>query len=196
MDHGKHLSSSRRHLAASHCYALRRTRMTATVRRASSFHTNHHVHLPPSPPPDPDEILRLQGVPWMKRKIISSITVTLYTKHYFSEDGLEHIDIQQVGSGGFKGNFEPRVLDWTERERNDGLFGQIVGKSRHLKVEDIEDEWQREGWSDDTLEHGVIESLVWSNTPKSGKVWTADQVRFMIFSASCLTSKIRYGDSW
>ncbi|KAG6818054.1 hypothetical protein H0H87_009209 [Tephrocybe sp. NHM501043] len=41
-----------------------------------------------------DEILRLQGVSWWKRKAISVGTVTLKIKHY-KEDGDEHIDIDQ-----------------------------------------------------------------------------------------------------
>ena len=112
----------------------------------------------------------------MKRKIIGSVTITLYTKHYTPEDGKEHIDIQQIGTGGFKGNFEPRVLDWTDREKSDNIFGHVIGRTRRLKVEEIEDEWQREGWSEDTAEEGAIQSLVWSDTAKSGTTWTADQV--------------------
>ena len=53
---------------------------------------------------DPDEILRLQGVPWMKRKIIASITITLYVKHYTDDEGKEHIDIKQIGTGGIGGS--------------------------------------------------------------------------------------------
>lgn len=130
-------------------------------------------------PADPDEILRLQGVSWVKRRIIASVTITLYTKHYIPEDGIERIDIQQVGTGGFKGNFEERILNWEEHDKNDSLFGYVVGKSKRLKVEEIEDEWQREGWSEDTFEHGAIRSLVWSDTPKSKTTWTGDQVSHM-----------------
>lgn len=147
--------------------------MTAMVR----LPLRHSQHTDTNANADPDEILRLQGVSWMKRKIIASVTITLYTKHYIDDDGKEHIDIQQVGTGGFKGNFEPRILDWEERERNDSVFGYVRGRTRRLKVEEIEDEWQKEGWSEDTFEHGAIESHVWSDTPKSNTSWTANQVR-------------------
>lgn len=51
-----------------------------------------------------------------------------------------------------------------------------MGKSRRLKVEDVEYEWHKENWSADTYEHGAIESYVESDTPKSGTKWVADQV--------------------
>ena len=52
----------------------------------------------------------------------------------------------------------------------------VVGKSRRIKIEDVEDEWQKKGWLPDTLEHGGIESYVESDTPKSKTTWVADQV--------------------
>ncbi|EJD04064.1 LCCL domain-containing protein [Fomitiporia mediterranea MF3/22] len=125
---------------------------------------------------DPDEILRLQGVSWFKRKIISTITITLYVSHYKDDEGKEHIDIRQIGSGGFEGNFERRIVDWTLRSTEDPLFGAVVGRSRRIKVDDLEYEWHKENWSADTIENCAIESYVESDTPKSGTTWVADQV--------------------
>ena len=48
---------------------------------------------------------------WFMRKLIASVTITLYVKHYKDDDGVEHIDVEQIGTGGFKGNFEPRQID-------------------------------------------------------------------------------------
>ncbi|KAG6878645.1 hypothetical protein C0993_001168 [Termitomyces sp. T159_Od127] len=42
-----------------------------------------------------DEILRLQGVSWFKRKAISLGTITLKVKHYKDDEGIEHVDIDQ-----------------------------------------------------------------------------------------------------
>lgn len=53
----------------------------------------------------------LKGMSWFMRKLIASVTITLYVKHYKDDDGVEHIDIEQIGTGGFKGNFEPRQID-------------------------------------------------------------------------------------
>ncbi|KAH8120209.1 LCCL domain-containing protein [Phellopilus nigrolimitatus] len=121
-------------------------------------------------------ILRLQGISWVKRKIIASITITLYAKHYKDAEGNEHIDIEQIGTGGFKGNFEQRALTWQAREVDDPVFGHVVGKSRRIKVEEVEDEWQKDGWLPDTFEHSAIQTLNESDTPKSGTTWIADQI--------------------
>lgn len=74
---------------------------------------------------DSDEILRLQGISWWMRKVIANITLTLYIKHYKDDDGVEHIDIRQVGTGGFEGNKEDRMLDWTDRATEDPVFGPV-----------------------------------------------------------------------
>ncbi len=74
---------------------------------------------------DTDEILRLQGVSWFMRKLISSVTITLYVKQYKDANGDEHIDIEQIGTGGFKGNYEQRILTWSEREADDRVFGPV-----------------------------------------------------------------------
>lgn len=61
----------------------------------------------------------------MMRKLIQMTTLTLYVKQYKDDAGNEHIDIQQMGSGGFKGNFEARTLDWEEHHVEDPFFGPV-----------------------------------------------------------------------
>ena len=56
---------------------------------------------------------------------------------------------------------------------------QIGGRTLRLKVEDLTDDFLKEGWLPDTVEHGIIESFVESDTPKSGKTWIAIQVGFI-----------------
>jgi len=126
---------------------------------------------------DTDDILRLQGVSWFMRKLIAAATITLYIKHYKDNEGVEHIDIDQVGTGGFSGNREERTLDWSDRDVSDRVFGPVKGKSHRIKVEDVEDGWHKEGpWTPDTNEHGLIEAVARSDTEKSGKSWSADIV--------------------
>ncbi|KAI5123553.1 hypothetical protein M0805_003372 [Coniferiporia weirii] len=124
---------------------------------------------------DTDKILALQGIGWAKRRIIRMLTITLYVKHYKDDEGKEHVDIYQA-AGSVDENFEQRTLDWTERAVEDKTFGPVVGKSRKIKVEDIEDDWQKDGWLSDTLEQGAIEAHTESDTPKSGRTWIANQV--------------------
>jgi len=123
---------------------------------------------------DTDEILRLQGVSWWRRRAIALATVTLYVRHYKDDSNIEHIDIDQTLTG-IPGTSELRILDWTLREHEDYLFGQVVGKSRRVKVDEIENEFLRDGWLPDTVESGAINSYVKSDTPKSNTTWIAEQ---------------------
>ncbi|KAK7468742.1 hypothetical protein VKT23_003245 [Stygiomarasmius scandens] len=125
-----------------------------------------------------DEILRLQGIGWIKRRAIAVATITLSVNHYKDGNGVEHIDIDQTLTGGIPGTTERRTLDWTERETNDSLFGPVVGKSRRIKNldEEIENEFMKKSWTNDTVEHGPVHSWVKSDTAKSGTSWLAEQV--------------------
>ncbi|KAH9984179.1 hypothetical protein BJV77DRAFT_1072342 [Russula vinacea] len=123
---------------------------------------------------DTDAILRLQGVSWFTRRAISLATVTLYVRHYKDDDGIERIDIDQTLTG-IPGTSEHRILDWTLREHEDYLFGAVIGKSRRVKLDEIENEFLRDGWLPDTAESGAINSYVESDTPKSNTTWIAEQ---------------------
>jgi hypothetical protein len=101
--------------------------------------------------------------------------VTLYIRHYKDDGGIEHIDIDQTLTG-IPGTSEYRTLDWTLREHEDYLFGPVVGRSRRVKVNEIENEFLRDGWLRDTVQDGAINSYVKSDTPRSNTTWIAEQV--------------------
>ena len=103
-------------------------------------------------------------------------TITLYVKHYKDKDNVEHIDIDQKLTGGLSGTTENRTLDWTFRENSDYLFGPVVGRSRRVSLDKIDNEFLRNGWLPDTEQHGAINACVKSDTPKSNKTWIAEQV--------------------
>jgi len=126
---------------------------------------------------DTENILILQGVPWWKRKAIGLATLTLAINHYKDDAGVEHIDIDQTLTGGIPGTKETRILTWTERSTEDHIFGPVIGKSRRIKVdsEELEGPFLKEGWTDDTITHGVVQSYVESDTPKSRMTWIANQ---------------------
>lgn len=67
------------------------------------------------------------------RKLIAYATITLYVKHYKDDEGNEHIDIDQIGTGGFSGNKEERTLTWKDREVNDPVFGQVGGSGKDVR---------------------------------------------------------------
>jgi len=122
-----------------------------------------------------DEVLRLQGVGWFTRKVISSATIYLTIKHYKDNDGVEHIHVDQTASG-IHPTREERTLTWTDREQYNDLFGHVIGKSRRVKAGDLDKPFLKEGWTSDTYEHGIIQSYAESDTPKSGTTWVANQV--------------------
>ncbi|KAF9475633.1 hypothetical protein BDN70DRAFT_883520 [Pholiota conissans] len=125
--------------------------------------------------PRTDTILQLQGVGWFKRKVIAVGTVTLFIKHYKDDVGVEHIDIDQTITGGIPGTREERTLWWKERESEDSIFGAVIGKSRRVKVDELDIPFLQENWTEDTRDAGVVQSYVESNTPKSGTTWIANQ---------------------
>jgi hypothetical protein len=77
-------------------------------------------------------------------------------------------------------------LDWTVRENNNGLFGPVLGKFRRVQLDELDNEYLRNGWLSDTEEHGAIDAYTESDTPKSKKTWIANQVhqpfRYLIAS--------------
>lgn len=119
---------------------------------------------------DYDRILEMQGVPWWLRKAISYATVTLTISQYIS-DTLTHIDILQVATGGVSSTNENRTLDWQWRDHTDKIFGTLKGRSRWVKLGDVDDDkFLKEGWDDLEGEH------VQSYVENGEKGWTADQV--------------------
>ncbi|RPA91392.1 hypothetical protein L873DRAFT_1819589 [Choiromyces venosus 120613-1] len=120
---------------------------------------------------DLDEVLKEQGVSWLIRKAISIATITLDIKHY-TEEGVEHIDIEQSATGGIKGTTENRTLDWKERPHEDYLFGKLTGQSRRIKLEEVTDEFLKAGWLEgEAKEDGLVESFV-----VSVNGWSAHQI--------------------
>ncbi|KAJ5907787.1 hypothetical protein N7495_000469 [Penicillium taxi] len=80
-----------------------------------------------------DPILGLQGVSWLLRKALGYATVTLHIREYTDpKDSIYHIDIQQVVTGGIKGNKEERKMDWVMGEHKDNVFGRVIGCSRFI----------------------------------------------------------------
>jgi hypothetical protein len=114
-----------------------------------------------------DEVLQLQNVGWLIRKAVGYATVTLHIKQY-EEEGIEHIDIDQVIIGGIKGTTELRTFNDEWREHSDHIFGRVKGRNRRIKLselkEDDEDEaFIKKGWSQDIVDSdelidGIVDS--------------------------------------
>jgi hypothetical protein len=136
-----------------------------------------------------DKILTQQGVGWITRTAISRSTITVKINHYKDDSGVEHIDIDQSLSVG-GGSTEKRTLDWQERENQDRIFGAVVGQSRRTAYGDVADEWLKADWTEDTKEHGLIDALARSDTPKSKTTWEAHMVSISSLSALDYTDQV------
>jgi hypothetical protein len=75
-------------------------------------------------------MLALQGVPWVKRKIILLATVTLLVKEYVDAGNVTHIDLDQTATGGIQGTTELCILDWSETPHEDHIFGNLKSRNR------------------------------------------------------------------
>ncbi|KAL8934999.1 MAG: hypothetical protein Q9211_004935 [Gyalolechia sp. 1 TL-2023] len=110
-----------------------------------------------------------QGVSWFMRRAIALASVTLTVKQY-DKDGVTHMDCTQVATGGIT-SIENRTLDWQLRDDTDKVFGDVKGKSRWVKLSDIDDDdYLKTGYDDLEGEH----VQAWTEGKKGG--WTANQV--------------------
>ncbi|KAM3445572.1 hypothetical protein NHJ13734_000273 [Beauveria thailandica] len=99
-----------------------------------------------------DAVLKAQGVNWLMRKVITMATVTLIVTQTRDASGNVLLDIENKPSGGMPGAVEKRVLNWEPVELNHTLFGNIRGRSRVVRVGELDDEWLRGGWEEGTDE--------------------------------------------
>ncbi|KAL2820229.1 hypothetical protein BDW59DRAFT_117814 [Aspergillus cavernicola] len=88
-----------------------------------------------SDPTDP--VLAMQGLSWFMRTTLAWVSVTLNTKQYQSPDSsdktIQHIDVDNIVTGGVQGTSEQRITDWKKREHSDNIFGRVEGQSRFLR---------------------------------------------------------------
>ncbi|KAL9605735.1 MAG: hypothetical protein Q9179_001082 [Wetmoreana sp. 5 TL-2023] len=137
------------------------------------MNTSDGTFIPTNPPrlvETSDRCPVQQGVSWFMRRIIAFATVTLTVSEY-EKDGYTHIDIEQVASPGGVRSTENRTLDWEYREHTDKVFGDVRGKSRWVKLSNVDDDdFLKKGYDDMEGEH--VQSYVESK----GGGWTADQV--------------------
>lgn len=93
----------------------------------------------------------MQGVNWLTRKVIGMATITMNVKQTIDETTKDmHLNIENQPSGGMPASQENRVLNWTPVELNHPLFGNIRGKSRQIKLADLEDAYLKSGWEEGT----------------------------------------------
>lgn len=85
-------------------------------------------------------------------------------------DVVTHIDITQSASG-LSSTQEDRCFDDFEREHSDWLFGNVKGRSRWAKLDEVTDEFLKTGWEIEG------DGLFITNSAKNeDNGWVAEQV--------------------
>lgn len=123
-----------------------------------------------------DAALQMQGIGWLVRQAVKYSNVTLHVKQFVGEDKLMHIDSEQITTGNIR-NLEDRIIDFQWREKDDRIFGKVNGRSRYVQLDEVEDEYLRQGWDEQFLVqegHQVLQIFVESLGKKPN--WTAEQV--------------------
>lgn len=110
---------------------------------------------------------------WLVRQAIKWSTITLHVKQYTDDDGLVHIDIEQIASAG-SANQEERILNWEFAEKEDKVFGKVRGKSRFVKASEVEEPYLKEGWDQKFLDDGKGE-VIQNYVESISSTWTAEQ---------------------
>jgi hypothetical protein len=72
--------------------------------------------------------LKLQKIPWLVQQAANYSSVTVNLKQYKDDDGVEHIDQEQVSSVNTQ--HEPRILDNVLHERDIQYWGKVKGRSQ------------------------------------------------------------------
>jgi hypothetical protein len=115
-------------------------------------------------------VLKMQNIGWVIRQAVAYSTVTVTVQQYTDSDGINHLDQEQLSTGGIK-NFEDRVMDWQWTEKENWIWGKVNGKSRYVKAAEVDDAYLKEGW-EDGVEGEVVEGL--AESKKDG--WNAWQI--------------------
>lgn len=76
-------------------------------------------------------MLKMQGLGFIVRNAAAYSAIQVILKQYIGEDGIEHLDQEQISTGGVKQE-EPRLLDGSEGERDIQYWGQVKGRNKYV----------------------------------------------------------------
>ncbi|GAB1740932.1 hypothetical protein NU219Hw_g6002t1 [Hortaea werneckii] len=115
--------------------------------------------------------LKMQGVGWLVRQAVQYSTITLHMKQYTDDKGTVHLDQESISTGNVS-SVENRELNGEWGERENKIWGKVKGTTRFRKVSELDDDYLKEGWNQETLDGEVIEAVNESCTD----TWTAVQI--------------------
>ncbi|RDW59259.1 hypothetical protein BP5796_12183 [Coleophoma crateriformis] len=123
---------------------------------------------------DYDPVLKLQGVNWLMRKVLSMASVTVTIKEW-EEGGLTHIHVENRPASGLPPTTEDRIFDYKGIELAHPLFGKVRSQTRWAGAADLDevDEFLAKGFETEAsktlfvhimtehLDHGVVTHQAW-----------------------------------
>merc|ERR1712014_462471 len=95
--------------------------------------------------------LKMQGVGWLVRQAVQYSTITLHMKQYTDDKGTVHLDQESISAGNVS-SMENRELNGEWGERENKIWGKVKGTTRFRKVSELEDDYLKEGWNQETLD--------------------------------------------
>ena len=110
-------------------------------------------------------------------------TITMRVVESTDDNGTTHIRVEQMATGGIKGETEIRKLDWSAVPHISGVFGETSNRSRWTGVGSRAESggggplhpWLTEGWlKEDTSGDSNDQIQNWVMNEKNG--WTAEQI--------------------
>lgn len=78
-------------------------------------------------------VLKMQGLSWIVRQAVSYSAIQVNLKQYTDDDGVVHIDQEQVSTGGVK-QTELRVLNGEWAERDVDYWGFVTGWNKYAII--------------------------------------------------------------
>lgn len=100
---------------------------------------------------DYNSILTLQGVSRIVRKVIIKSRIVVAVKHW-KENETTHVELDNRMPFGLPSTKDMYQLDWLAREIKDPVFGNVRDRARWLRLAELEDEFQKDGWEEGTDE--------------------------------------------
>lgn len=95
---------------------------------------------------------------------------------YVDDSNVTHIDIEQITTGNIR-NFEDRIIDYQFREKEDKIFGRVKGRTRYVKLDEVEDAFLKQGWDEHFLKEANREILqIFVDSLGKNPNWAVEQV--------------------
>ncbi|KAH7033545.1 uncharacterized protein B0I36DRAFT_383385 [Microdochium trichocladiopsis] len=113
---------------------------------------------------DPDALLAMQGLGFIKRKAIGKVAVTMHLSQAQGADGVYRISAKNM-VGDKQMSAEERILDWQVREAESPV-GKVQAKTELTSAGKIADAFLASGWDSADVIHGFA----------TGDGWTLEQV--------------------